>query len=278
MTTTLSQTFDFGKLKLLDAFERFTQASSRLEEKYLELQRETEDLKRELREKDETIRRSERLSMLGETAAGIAHEVRNPLGAIKLFLSMLKKDLHDRPACGRLVNEIERSVTNLDQVVSNILSFAGQKDLALAPLNLHSLIREQREHFVAGPAAQATIELNLSGNPFIFGNDHALRQVFYNLLLNALQATRYRGRVRIEVKDTTQAQVQISICDNGPGVAPELLGRVFDPFVTDKNEGNGLGLTVVRKIIEQHGGTVHVCNRGGAEFSILLPRRQSIES
>lgn len=272
MSSSVSQTIDLGKFKLLEAFERFTQASSRLEEKYLELQRETEDLRRQIKEKDEKIKRAERLSMLGETAAGIAHEIRNPLGAIKLFVSMLRRDLADRPQANKLVNEIDRSVTSLDQVVGNILSFSSQKTLALAPINLHALIKEQREHFICGTAAQAKIELNLKGSPFMLGNDGALRQVFYNLLLNALQATRYKGHITISVSDTEQNEVQIIVQDNGPGIPEELLGKVFDPFVTNKNEGTGLGLTVVRNIVEQHGGRAHACNRCGAEFSIVLPR------
>lgn len=272
MSVSISQTLDLGKFKLLEAFERFTQASSRLEEKYLDLQRETEELRRQLKEKDEAIHRAERLSMLGETAAGIAHEIRNPLGAIKLFLSMLRRDLADRPQASKLVNEIDRSVTSLDQVVGNILSFSSQKKLSMAPLNLHALIREQREHFVSGTAAQAQIELDLSGSPFMLANDGALRQALYNLLLNALQATRYKGHITIEAHDTESAEVKIVVRDNGPGIPAELLGKIFDPFITNKNEGTGLGLTVVRNIVEQHGGRIHVCNRGGAEFTIVLPR------
>ena len=117
---------------LVDVIERFNESSSKLELRHSVLMKEIEDLREQLRKKDEEMKRSERLAMLGETAAALAHEVRNPLGAIALFVSMLKNDLSQYPQPLALVEEIEKSISSLDQVVSNVLHFAKNNNLHLA--------------------------------------------------------------------------------------------------------------------------------------------------
>ncbi len=259
---------------LVNAFARFNEASDRLEARYSALAREAESLREQLRLKDIEIKKAERLATLGETAAALAHEVRNPLGAIRLFVSLLKEDLADRPDSLEILNQVDTSVSALDGVVSNILQFAKGKDLALAPVNLHSIIEEQARtwHF-AHP--QVGMELDLRANAYLLGNEDALRQVFYNLCLNASQAMKFRGTICMSTTDTDTGGVRVTIADSGPGIPERLLATLFDPFVTGRNEGTGLGLAIVKKIIEQHRGTVRAGNRsqGGAEFEVLLPRR-----
>jgi phosphoglycerate-specific signal transduction histidine kinase len=118
---------------LVEVMERFNESSSKLELRHTALMREVEDLREQLRAKDEEIKRSERLAVLGETAAALAHEVRNPLGAMSLFVSMLKGDLGERPQSIELVEEIEKSISSLNQVVSNVLHFAKNNKLNLSP-------------------------------------------------------------------------------------------------------------------------------------------------
>lgn len=300
------------KSEVIEAFERFSQASKRLEERYLELRAETDDLRSRLRVKEQQVKRSERLALLGETAAAIAHEVRNPLGAMKLFVSLLREDVVDRPTSLEIVMQLDKSIDGIEHVVANILRFSRDQKLEFSPLNLHALVQEQVDYqrlAVAGsasagnsaavianePAANSAncqpaiqFEVEFQGLPFIIGNAEALRQLLSNLILNARQALRTSGLIRIEVADYVEpaagdgcsagagfhgaAAVRLSIRDNGPGITEELLERVFEPFVTTKNEGTGLGLAIVNQIVSQHGGTISVRNVPGAEFTIILPR------
>lgn len=257
---------------LEQAFERFSEASKRLESRYEALLKETEVLREQIREKDLAIKRAEKLSMLGETAAAIAHEVRNPLGAMKLFVSLLQRDMADRPESGKLLSHIDQNISTLDHVVSNILQFAKKQSVSMSPVNVHSILREQVEHFRMGPASSG-ISMNLEGEQFILGNEHALRQVFYNLLLNAQQATRYQGSIEITSRRNGDGTLELCIRDSGAGIDNTVLEKVFDPFVTTKNEGTGLGLAVVRQIVEEHGGSIRAANASGAQFTISFPQK-----
>ena len=257
--------------ELAVAFRRFSAASARLERRYAALQRETESLRAQLRIKDLEIKRAERLALLGETAAALAHEVRNPLGAIKLFVSLLRRDLEDRPDSLRLAGEIDKSVTALDNVVSNILHFSKDERESFGPVNLHALLQEQLEHLAAGGEGGVRFITDLRGNPYVNGNEHSLRQVLSNLLLNAVQAVRPSGSVKILSRDEKEA-LSLVVHDDGPGIAPEILDRLFDPFVTTKSNGTGLGLAIEKKIVGRHGGRVEAVNQGGACFTLTLPR------
>ena len=254
------------------AFERFAEASRRLEERYDLLSKETELLRRRLEEKEEELRRSEKLAALGETAAGIAHEVRNPLGAMRLFVSLLRRDLADRPEALKLVAEVEKSITSLDQVVANILSFAKNDAIKMGPVNIHAIANELVALFERGLGKEAQYFLDLKGAPFVIGNEQGLRQVLYNLLLNALQATQGRGRIDLQTMDEGEFLV-VKVRDNGPGIADDLRPRIFEPFVTNKNNGTGLGLAIVRRILGQHQSEISVANDQGALFTMRLKRR-----
>jgi signal transduction histidine kinase len=258
---------------LLEVIERFNQSSANLESRHLELLSEVADLHERLRQKEEDIKRSERLAMLGETAAGLAHEIRNPLGAISLFVSMLRRDLKDRPESLELLSQIDRSIKSLDGVVSNVLHFAQSKRLSVAPMNIHSVIQDLYQHFTSLYTPQSQVELKLSGNPFIKADEQGVRQALYNIILNGLQAVSFAGRIRISLSDATNRDgIDIVISDDGPGVPPQILDRLFEPFTSGRREGTGLGLSIVRRIVEGHGGEVAVRNTPSAEFSIFLPR------
>lgn len=255
------------------AFREFNEVSQRLEKKYELLVRETESLRAQLREKDLAVKRAERLATLGETAAAIAHEVRNPLGAIKLFVSLLRREVSGKKGAGELVDQIDKSINHLDGVVSNILQFSRDRGMELSPVNLHAIIQERVCGFGSGaPASQFSVKLDLQAAPFLKGNEHGLRQVVYNLLLNAAQATRYRGEVCIATRDEGADKVVLTVHDNGPGIPDSVLGKIFEPFVTTRNEGTGLGLAIVQQIVEHHGGSITAANEGGAVFTITLPR------
>jgi len=276
MDTMSDDTKEFSPENLKLAFDKFTESSTQLQEKYHTLVREMEELKAELREKDLEVKRGERLALLGETAAAIAHEVRNPLGAIKLFLSLLRKDLQDREEAIGMINNIDKSITTINHVVSNILHFSKTDHIQnTSPINLNSIIQEQVATFDPAGDASHQITLDLQATPFIFGNEHSIRQVFHNLILNALQATKHRGQIEISTRSINEEKIEVVIEDDGPGISADLIKDIFDPFVTGKSEGTGLGLAIVKQIISQHGGEIRATNDKGAKFIIELPVRNS---
>jgi signal transduction histidine kinase len=256
--------------ELMEAFQRFSSASQRLEQKYEVLRRESEELKLRLRQKDEEINRSARLAILGETAAALAHEVRNPIGALRIFLSLLKGDVADRPQAAEMVSHMDRTISSLNHVVENILHFAKDGAETVAPVNLHALLQEQAAVVKADPRGNLAISFILEGDPFILGNEHSLRHVFSNLLLNAAQALKWSGKTEISCRPTTDSSVLVTIADNGPGVPTALLPRLFEPFVTGKNEGTGLGLSVARKMLLQQGASISIRNREAPEHGAVV--------
>lgn len=261
---------------LKEAFKRFDESSQKLQERYEALVQETHGLRKEIELKDQELKRSEKLAMLGETAAALAHEVRNPLGSLKLFVSLLRKDLVENKNAIELIDNIDNSVEALDNVVSNILRFSKNEHLDFAALNIHSLILEQVSHYQLQDNHSLNFKIILKASPFIFGNEHALRQVFHNLILNAAQAMKNSGTITLESADENEGIV-VTISDSGPGIEESIKGKIFDPFITSKNEGTGLGLAVVSQVIRTHKGRITADNviqemGKGAKFSIHLPR------
>lgn len=259
--------------ELQDAFFRFSEASQRLEDRYQALLEETDVLRAQLKKKDEEMCRALRLATLGETAAGLAHEVRNPLGAIKIFVSLLKQDLASNEESSTIIYEIEKCITTLDNVIANMLQFSKGAPQEFAPVNLNAIIREISYQCTAPNHITTHTSFCLESNPFIQGNETALRQVFFNLVNNAIQAMNNEGSLFISTTDDDD-HVQIKLADCGPGINESLKETLFDPFVTSRTEGTGLGLAVVKRIIDQHGGTITCNNDGGAVFTCRLPRIQ----
>jgi two-component system sensor histidine kinase AtoS len=260
---------------LEEAFERFSRSSHQLQERYTTLLKESEALREQLRDKDTEIQRAEQLATLGKTAAAMAHEIRNPLGAMKLFASLLKEDLADRPDSCALVGNIENSIQSIDYVVSNILQFSRNHNPTFTPVNICSILSGQLEEIKQHEGVIVSTEIS-SVNPFLTGNDHGLRQVFRNLFLNACQAMRYKGLLEVRTEELSNGDLQVLIQDSGPGIPEDLLDTLFEPFVTSRNEGTGLGLAIVKQIVDQHGGAVQVTNgKRGAKFQVSLPRHSS---
>jgi len=256
---------------LATAFARFEEASSRLEERYASLKTESERLRVELQKKEEEVRRAEKMAVLGQTAAALAHEIRNPLGAIKLFMSLLREDVANMPSSLGLVEEVNCSISTLDRVISNVLQFAKDKECALAPANLNNIIAEEINLFKKMDRQNSlSIETRLSEHTYILGNDGLLRQMLSNLLTNSAQASHYKGTISIS-SELENDSLKLIISDNGPGIAADILPKLFEPFVTGRAEGTGLGLAVVKNIVTRHGASISAANDGGAKFTILFP-------
>ena len=231
---------------------------------------------------EEMAKRTEKLAAMGEMAANIAHEIRNPLGSIELFASLLMKDLKNERYQGRL-SHIITSVKNMDNKISNLLLFTTQKNPVMRKINLHRIMREVLQ-FSDPIVKQEGITLSVSYSdlePCVRGDEEMLKQVFLNILLNSIQAMIDGGSLDIETIVSHQKEgdsmgdgnVEVRISDTGVGIPKEDLKRIFDPFFSTRERGSGLGLAIVHNIVHVHGGSIDVESREkrGTIFSILLP-------
>ncbi len=231
---------------------------------------------REIRDLQEKVRRSERLASLGRLAAGVAHEIRNPLSSIRgfaqYFMNRLKGREEEQGYASIMVKEVDR----LNRVVTDLLDFARPKDPHREPHLLenilsHSLKLLEPELRKKGVEVEEEYEHNL---PPVLADRDQLSQAFLNLLLNSLESIDGGGKIRITLKEVhDQPWVEVAIADTGRGIPPEDLGKVFEPFFSTKSRGTGLGLAIVHQIVESHGGDIAVESREGVgtTFRITLP-------
>lgn len=243
---------------------------------YLFIMRDLEEIRR-LREQ---LRRSERLSALGNLAAGVAHEIRNPLGSIKGFAVFLQgKTARDSPEAGAaqmLVREVER----LNRVVSGLLEFARPDTASLAPAELAPIVRRALR-LCAPDLESKSVRVRFAPDerlPALMLDEDKLTQALLNLFLNAVQAMDKGGEISITITpDPASGKVFLRIADTGGGIAPEALSSIFDPYVTGRADGTGLGLALVHRIMEQHGGAISVESEAGkgSVFTAALPLRDA---
>ncbi len=265
---------------IIDAYNHVTE---QLKESHERLRDEVARLREELARKNLQLRRRERLAALGEMAAGVAHEIRNPLGGIQLFASLLEKDLRDRPAQLRLANKIAKGVSSVETIVTDFLEFGRPRDPEPKPMQVQAVVREVIELASSRAAESGVIVEAAAGADVEMISDPAMiRRALLNLVLNAIDAVGQgfaaTGRaplVRVTVRAQPPEHVTITVADNGPGVPAELMDRIFNPFFTTKDRGTGLGLAIVHQVAELLGGNVQVANaaEGGAVFSLCLPER-----
>ncbi len=232
-----------------------------------------------LRASQQESLQNEKLAAIGRLAAGIAHEVRNPLGVIRSSAAMVKEgfapDEDSHRACQFICEEIDR----LNGLITSLLTFARPTQLRTQQVALDSVL--QRALDLAEGALRScgvTVVREGTGEPELRGDPDLLAQVLLGLLTNAAEAQPSGGRIALRVAATEQ-QVQIEVADSGPGLSPQDCQRVFEPFFTTKPQGTGLGLAMALRIIETHRGELQcVTGRGagpagaGACFTIRLPR------
>jgi two-component system sensor histidine kinase HydH len=252
--------------------QRYRELSERLEETNLQLQRAEAD-----------ARRSERLAALGQLSAGLAHEIRNPLGVIKGSAEMLQKKLQaSEPLAGELAGYISAEVNRLNALVARFLDFARPAHLDLHAQRVCDLIDRSLESVLAqSPNSKVRVERHYSPVPEILADEHLCERIFVNLIQNAFQAMEASPGGREEVLTISVAPetsagrsgVSVAIGDTGPGVPPGAREQIFNPFFTTKKDGVGLGLAVVAKIVDDHRGTITLENdsRPGAHFRVFLP-------
>ena len=240
----------------------------------------------ELRRLGEEAQRNRRLRATGEMAAGIAHEIRNPLGSIELFSSLLKKDLSEDPEKKEIVEHISASVKNMDRIISSLLLFAKSPQPSRQSCDLNTLLKDL---FKNSSAILIPEKINpifsLSDNAIANGDSHLLKQVFINLIRNSIQAMPEGGNLEIATQKCSQFEqssdqsdyyrqfIKVTVTDQGGGISEENLANIFNPFFTTKDHGTGLGLSISHNIIKAHQGTIDVENEvgKGARFILKIP-------
>jgi len=234
----------------------------------------------ELRAMEEAVQRSKRLADLGQVAAGLAHELRNPLASISGCVELLRgaQGLSDEDQ--RIMGIVLRETGRLDQLLTRFLEFTRPAPPQRVPADLALLAGETLDVFAADPvAAGLRLERSLIRAPVECDPDQ-LRQVLWNLLANASQAVREAGRsggVRVSCEPHADGGALLAVSDDGPGIPKGELARIFTPFFTTKPRGTGLGLAVVQRIVDAHGGSVAVDSTAGegARFAVRLPGPRS---
>ena len=220
---------------------------------------------------------AERLAAVGELAAGIAHELRNPLTSVKLLIQTARQQLSGH-SFGELDLQVaQREIGRMEGTIQGLLDFARPQSLRRLPHDIRGTA-QRALNLVDGRAKQqgVAMEADLPPLPVVTdGDPEQIHQVLVNLLLNGLEAMPDGGRLDLAIQRPTEDATicRISVADSGAGIPAEILERVFEPFVTSKESGTGLGLAISRRIVEEHGGTLRAMNRdvGGALFILELP-------
>jgi signal transduction histidine kinase len=253
-----------------------------------DLSQKLEETNRDLRRAEADARRAERLAALGQLSAGLAHEIRNPLGVIKGSADMLnKKVAASEPLVAELAGYISSEVNRLNALVVRFLDFARPSKLELRPERVDEIVDRALEAATAScPNSGVKIVRDYAPNlPRIPADPQLCEQVFVNLITNAIQAMQAQdasleGILRLKIapeESDGMAGVGVTVEDTGPGVPPELREQIFNPFFTSKKDGVGLGLSIVAKIVDDHGGTIRLEDSApqGARFHVFLPQGAS---
>ena len=234
---------------------------------------------------EERERLRDRLAALGEMAAAIAHEVKNPLAGIEVMAGILKRQLAESPDAQSILGDIIKEAKMANAIVLEVLDFVRPIRLQVERISVADAIRDaisMAESHVARGQVQVRVHLP-EELPSIQGDPHQLRQIFTNLLTNAFEALGGKGDVAIVATPFVEEgpaggepqgpMVQVEVTDNGPGMPADVLEKIFSPFFTTKPQGSGLGLAIVRKIVDAHDGRIDVAvlGGGGTRFRVTLP-------
>jgi two-component system sensor histidine kinase PilS (NtrC family) len=243
----------------------------------------------EIKRLEEKNRRAERLAAVGELAASIAHEIRNPLASISGSVEMLQQTASLDETDQNLMQIILREVDRLDVLISEFLDYSRPSELTFEPVDLENLVDDVVSLFDnrnGSPPVELSLKQSDETEEFVVhGDQESLRQIIWNLLNNAESALGETGRdvepkIRVQLVGASTSRqhsgrsVEIVVDDNGPGIDNEDLDHIFEPFFTTKEEGSGLGLATTYRLIEEHEGSIEVVPHGplgGARFTIKLP-------
>ena len=226
----------------------------------------------EVRRLQDEVRRQEKMAALGGLAAGVAHEIRNPLSSIKgmatFFFSQFEEGSEGREAAGVMVQEVDR----LNRVITELLAFARPSDVKRQPTDMAPLVARS-VGLIQKDAANQKIDVDLAMDDDLCRvsiDPDRMAQCLLNLLINAIDAMSGGGRLTVRCESIDMHEVRIAISDTGPGMSPEELTQIFDPYYTTKSKGTGLGLAIVHKIVEAHGARLNVESAPGRGTTFFL--------
>jgi signal transduction histidine kinase len=270
MTATENRIADADMQTILSAWN---DATDRLRRTHETLRDEVRRLTDELEIKNRELARKNRLADLGQMASHVAHEVRNSLVPMKLYLSLLSRRLSDDSGSQDIFEKINAGFVALEATVSDLLNFSAERDPQRRPVDVESLLHEVYETFAPQLEAQG-IATHIDADPHarILADPDMLRRAIVNLVLNALDVMPGGGELVMTACQTRRG-LEIEVADSGPGITSGTLPRLFEPFFTTKGAGTGLGLAIVERIAAAHGGIVYAanCPEGGAAFTLCLP-------
>ncbi len=238
----------------------------------------------QIRDLEEEMRRKEWLASLGEMSAGMAHEIRNPLGALAGAMQMLRKDLHADDTSQRLMDIAVREATRLDTIITEFLQYARPPALNLAEYDLNKVLAETLDlvqHEARSRTSVTIVAAPCTGTLPAQVDQDQMKQVFWNLAVNAFDAMPRGGQLtittgcrKVDVAGRKAEVVEISFQDTGEGIPKKNLDKIFLPFFTTKKRGSGLGLAAVHRIVDLHGGWIKVESQEGqgTRFGVCLPR------
>lgn len=230
----------------------------------------------EIRRLQQIEQRHDRLKELGEMAAMVAHEIRNPLGGIKGFASLLARDLKDQPDLLKMAKSIVEGTDTLNRLVTTILNYARPVKLRTEKVDLNKMLLSLKEHVEAdsGIDKRVKIVVNAMGPSFeVRADADLLKSAVLNLVVNAIQAMSEGGTVTLETQQEAEFAI-IKVADTGCGISPENIPKLYSPFFTTRANGNGFGLAEVLKIVQAHGGKIDVASQlgKGTCFTIKIPK------
>jgi signal transduction histidine kinase len=253
---------------------------ARLKDEFGELAASFNEMAASLKEQMRELQRTEQLRVSGEMAAGIAHEIRNPLAGMKVSIEVLLSELEleekDRGVLLKIIDQIR----HIELLMKNLLNYARPVAAQHIMLDVNKILEKtvsflkRHPSFSAGDAHTRIIKELDAALPEMIGDPQQLQQVFLNLFLNAADAVSEGGTITASTRyDKVENTIAIELHDTGQGIPAELVEKIFQPFFTTKGKGSGLGLAVSKRIIEEHGGSIMAMNNasGGATFRIVLP-------
>ncbi len=266
--------------QLAAMLREYTTVTARLQQTHQVLQGEVTRLRAELASKDRELELRRRLAALGELAARVAHEVRNPRGALQLYSGLLKHQCaqHRLNPALELVAKIEAGIQAIEAVVQDTLALAPrERRLAACPVReLVARVRDAALKTLTTCRVALDVQLADAG-VCVRADPDGLQRVLVNLVVNAVEASPAGRTVSLCVSAARAGEVELRVLDEGAGLPDEIKHRIFDPFFTTKQHGTGLGLTIAHRLTEAYGGRLTAENRpeGGAVFTLVLPQARS---
>ena len=260
---------------LAAVLEAWNEATQRLQDTHEALRCEVRRLTDELERKNRELARKNRLADLGQMASHVAHEVRNNLVPVSLYMSLLARRLSDDPGSLDVLEKIRAGMTALEVTVNDLLHFTSDREPWRRDCRVDTLVRDVVRSLKPQLKAQG-IEtyLDMPEGITVIADDNMLRRAVLNLVLNAIDAMPDGGELVITAVEGP-AGLELEVADSGPGLTEEVMEHLFEPFFTTKSGGTGLGLAIVQRIAETHAGDITAanCPEGGAALTLHIPRR-----